>query len=141
MGGHTPALVPGQHTKRKRATAIVLRDGKVLLVRDKGKHHFSLPGGGVRKGESPVDAAARELREEVGLKTIKKDYLFTHHVKANEHEVVLIEAMGEVRLKGNELSEFMWWDGKQQVLIYPHVTGILNKFWKDEGPNRVVNMY
>ena len=30
---------------RKRATAVVIRDGKVLLVRDKGLVAFSLPGG------------------------------------------------------------------------------------------------
>ncbi len=36
---------------RKRSTAVVIRDGKVLLVRDKGRHHFSLPGGGIKKEE------------------------------------------------------------------------------------------
>ena len=38
---------------RKRATAIVVRDDKLLLVKDKGKRKLSLPGGGVNRGEPP----------------------------------------------------------------------------------------
>jgi ADP-ribose pyrophosphatase YjhB (NUDIX family) len=46
---------------RKRDVAVVIKYGKVLLVRDRGKHRFSLPGGGTEKGEHTVSAAAREL--------------------------------------------------------------------------------
>jgi len=47
----------------------VLTDGdKVLLVRHTyGSRAWDLPGGGRRRGESPVDAARREMREELGL--------------------------------------------------------------------------
>jgi len=46
---------------RQRGVAVVIRHGEVLLVRDKGKHRFSLPGGAIKKGEPTVSAAAREL--------------------------------------------------------------------------------
>ena len=46
-----------------RATIICLRSGKVLLVRKKnGKWNF--PGGAIESGETAIEAAARELREE-----------------------------------------------------------------------------
>ena len=50
--------------KRNRATALVIKDGKLLVVRERGARHWSLPGGGMKKGEEPVEAACRELVEE-----------------------------------------------------------------------------
>ncbi|MEE8373596.1 MAG: NUDIX domain-containing protein [Dehalococcoidia bacterium] len=56
---------------RQRATAIVLRDGKVLLVKDRRARRYSLPGGGLKRREPAVCAAARELYEELGLEATK----------------------------------------------------------------------
>lgn len=49
--------------------AIAVRDaaGRVLVVRKRGTERFMLPGGKIESGESPVDTAARELREETGI--------------------------------------------------------------------------
>ncbi len=40
---------------------------KLLLVRSSYRSKWSFPGGGVRPGETPAQAAQRELLEEVGL--------------------------------------------------------------------------
>lgn len=37
-------------SKRPRASALVVRNGKVLLVRPRGEKNYSLPGGGIRQG-------------------------------------------------------------------------------------------
>ena len=111
---------------RSRATAVVIRKGGVLLVRDRGKRHFSLPGGGVHKGEPPLSAAARELYEETGLNASRVVRVFNYRGSVNEHRVFLVEADGDVHLKGRELSEFIWWDRKTAVPIYPHVAAILD---------------
>jgi 8-oxo-dGTP diphosphatase len=41
--------------------------GKILLLRSSYRSGWSLPGGGIARGETARDAAVRELREETGL--------------------------------------------------------------------------
>ena len=42
--------------------------GRILLVRHTyGPRAWDLPGGGMKAGESPLDAARREMQEELGL--------------------------------------------------------------------------
>ena len=49
-------------------SAVVLRDGdgRILVVRKRGTSRYMLPGGKIESGESPAEAAVRELHEEVG---------------------------------------------------------------------------
>jgi 8-oxo-dGTP pyrophosphatase MutT (NUDIX family) len=42
-------------------------DSSLLLVRSSYRTEWSFPGGGVERGETPEDAARRELAEEIGL--------------------------------------------------------------------------
>ena len=55
--------------KRNRSQALVCRDGKLLLVEHIlfGRDFFNLPGGGIEAGETPEEAALRELKEETGV--------------------------------------------------------------------------
>jgi 8-oxo-dGTP diphosphatase len=55
--------------QRVGAAAIITDgEGRVLLVRHTyGRKNWDLPGGGVEQGESPMDAAVREVQEESGL--------------------------------------------------------------------------
>jgi 8-oxo-dGTP pyrophosphatase MutT (NUDIX family) len=57
--------------RRPRRSSVVVvpfdDDGRVLLVRHSyGPPMWSLPGGGLDRGEDPAHAAAREIREELG---------------------------------------------------------------------------
>lgn len=60
-------LVPG---RRGRSVKCVVYQGqRVLLVRHSYRdwRRWELPGGTVRRGERPVDAARREIHEELGI--------------------------------------------------------------------------
>lgn len=45
-------------------------DGRILLVRLSYRHRWGVPGGLLKRGEDPADAARREVREEVGLDVV-----------------------------------------------------------------------
>src|SRR5687767_15733073 len=49
------------------AMVAVWLDGRVLAVQQSYRTNPSWPGGGIRRGEGPLEAARRELREELGL--------------------------------------------------------------------------
>ena len=120
--------MPGQR-KRRRATAVVKRDGMALVVRDRGKHWYSLPGGGIERGETALAAAVRELYEETGLEALRAEFLFTHPGTVNNHQVVLVvvERNGRVRLQRKELDDFKWWNGRDRLPVLDHVRDILAK--------------
>lgn len=47
---------------------LVIHKDKVLFVQHSyGQKEWTLPGGGIKKRETPEDAAKREVREEVGI--------------------------------------------------------------------------
>ena len=122
-------------TPRQRATAIVRRDDCVLLVRDKGRTPFMLPGGGIDDGELPEVAVVRELLEETTLTATDVRYLFQHGGKYNRHHVFTVEANGEVDVSHDPLVvEFLWWDGKGDVPVFPHVSEILARANINEQP-------
>jgi 8-oxo-dGTP diphosphatase len=54
-------------------------DGKILLVKNSYRKQYTLPGGYVRPGEDPRAAAARELREEVGMRLDKERLTHAYH--------------------------------------------------------------
>jgi 8-oxo-dGTP diphosphatase len=121
----------GTWNLRKRGVAVVIRHGRVLLVKDKGKSKYSLPGGGVHKWERSLQAASRELQEETGLKARKAEYIGSFSGAVSYHKAFLVEADGDVHLKnhhekgGGELSAYLWWDMKSDIPVYAHVPAIL----------------
>jgi 8-oxo-dGTP diphosphatase len=56
---------------RTRAQALIIDQGKVLLAKHHdltiGEKYWCMPGGGVEAGETPEQAAIRELKEETNL--------------------------------------------------------------------------
>lgn len=48
--------------------AVVIRDGKILLIQRSDDRMWALPGGLAEVGESPAQAAERELWEEAGVR-------------------------------------------------------------------------
>lgn len=65
--------------ERKRAAAVIIRDGRILMVHERshrsGREWWTLPGGGIEPGETPEQAVRREVLEETGLVVEEATYL------------------------------------------------------------------
>ncbi len=116
---------------RYRATVVVIQDSKLLLVRDKGRRRFSMPGGGFKHGESTVQAGIRELGEEVGgLDILGAERLRYCDMEGHraKHKVcrVFVEGRPYVR-QCHEIDKVIWWNMKSKLPTQGHVKYILRK--------------
>ena len=57
-----------------RVVGVIVKDDKYLVQNIGGKDYYVLPGGHVRIGESSDDALIREVREELEIDILKKDF-------------------------------------------------------------------
>lgn len=64
-------ILKGSH----RVRVLIIAENSVVLVKSSiGTQRWSLPGGGIKKNETPQNAAAREVFEETNLKIDPKDF-------------------------------------------------------------------
>lgn len=62
------SLEPGYATPKVDVRAAVVRDGRILLVREKADGKWAMPGGWADVGDRPSETAERETLEESGFK-------------------------------------------------------------------------
>jgi ADP-ribose pyrophosphatase YjhB (NUDIX family) len=101
----------------ERTRVVLMYNGQVLVMQQWiGSGRWSLPGGGLHRGEHPVDGALRELHEETGIRLVaaQLDYLgvqqyrqhgqhFTFHVFACALETPL-----PLRRQWYEVAALQW---------------------------------
>ncbi len=69
---------------REAARAIIIKDGKIALIKSKKGGWYKFPGGGIEEGETAADAAIRETLEETGLvlrRESVKEYGMVHEIR------------------------------------------------------------
>jgi len=104
---------------------IILKNGKILVEKrkmdkkvDPGK--IIIPGGHVEKGETPLEACKREMKEELEISCKKIDFVarlaYIHPVeKQNINYYLCRDIIGEI--KTNEAEEVFWIDPKTEKNI------------------------
>lgn len=91
------------------------KEGRVLITkrskRSNNPNLLNFPGGGIERGESPLDGIIRELNEEVGInsKSIALlDYYYFYEGNRKIH-VYIFETRRDVKVHiNNESSQFKW---------------------------------
>lgn len=93
---------------KDRSTIICVQDGKVLLVA-RARSRWSLPGGTIKRSESPLEAARRELEEETTLDETGLAYLFQFGGLNKRHHVFFASiARNASPEPGNEITQCHW---------------------------------
>ncbi|MDD3052662.1 MAG: NUDIX domain-containing protein [Candidatus Cloacimonetes bacterium] len=108
---------------RKRGTAIIDTPKGILVVRQ-GRAKFLLPGGGVKKGESRIEAAIRELREETGLIAYDVHFLFEYQ----QSKVFFVRTNGTPYPK-HEISQIGHYTRDSTLPLSYDTKSIIEKYW------------
>ena len=116
--------------KRYRATSLIIKNGNILLVRDKHRHDYSMPGGGFKANESTIQAGIREVFEELRLRTVLAERLRYCDFEGQraKHKVCLLKVEGTPHIDSKELDGYIWWDMKSSLPVQGHVRYILKKY-------------
>ena len=74
---------------RNSARSIIIKDGRIAMIRSLKYDYYKFPGGGIEKGETPIQAMIRETREEAGLvvkpETVR-EYGRVHRVQKSDRD-------------------------------------------------------
>jgi 8-oxo-dGTP diphosphatase len=113
------------------ALVAVWHHGRVLLVKNSYRPQLTLPGGYIRPREDRRTAAARELREEVGIQVQPKrlvhayhgTHLFEHRKDTLDIYELELEDAPDVRVDDREVvrAEFLTPDEALDMQIVPHL--------------------
>ncbi len=84
----------GEVFRRPSARAIIVKDGRLVMLYSQKHRYYKLPGGGIEPDESIVDAMMREVREETGLTVIPetvREYGYVHRIEKGKFEPIFVQ--------------------------------------------------
>lgn len=124
MQDHTSYIVEQKKyvgfPKKRDVAGVGIRDsiGRILLIRThRLPEHWQPVGGGIEEGETPIEAALREVYEEIGIQlraeqiklSLKAPYDFGEGT-VYFFETTLHSSLPEFVFKENEIAEHRWFE-------------------------------
>ena len=116
--------------KYKYVVVLSKCEGKILLSRHKDRSTWETQGGHIEPGETPLDAAKRELYEESGAVEYDIEPVFDYCVGEEASTgaggmvfVAEIRRLGDI--PDSEMAEVKLFDTLPEDLTYPDITPIL----------------
>lgn len=140
-------------SKRASSANVIIENsrGELLVVKANYKDYWSLPGGWIDEGESPLQAALREVSEEIGVVLHREDleleavinrvseytqtYLFIFIVVNNTTDYIL----DELTLQPSEI-EAVKYVSRQDIQQHPHLYNSAASNWAADTPRRYMEV-
>lgn len=123
------------------ASAIIIKDNRILMIRTKDSNSWSIPSGGVEVGETAEEACIREICEETGYEAKIVKELHTKKTIIKEYKVTtqyfLCEVTGgEIQYQDpdEEIEEISWKNSNEfskLMLTYPEDQEVIEQLLSD----------
>ena len=123
----------------KSCGGVIIDGDQVLLIKNKRSQHWSFPKGHMEAGESAVQTALREIREETGLKVIINpnvsstiNYNPTFEVNKDVTYFLARPWEGILKAQESEVSELTWLsiDEAMEEITYEQEKEVLKKIYQ-----------
>ena len=130
-------LEPGEAKKLKYVVVLSRYRGKIMLSRHRKRETWETQGGHIEAGETPLEAARRELYEESGAVRFEMKPLFDYWAKdprgeaCGEMFLAQIEELGG--MPESEMAEVRLFDALPENLTYPNITPYLFRWAAELG--------
>jgi mutator protein MutT len=111
--------------------AVIERNGRVLICQRKGGRHalkWEFPGGKVERGETPPQALARELREELAIEARVGDLIESHEVRYGNGPLIRLHFYRVTDFTGEPMNlqfERIVWEPRAKLPRYDFLDGDL----------------
>lgn len=126
--GITKVLPAGSCAPHAFAVIFARYDGKWIFARHKARTTWETAGGHIEPGETPVEAARRELFEETGALEAEITPVCDYRAGDRSGMVFLAEVKAMGALPESEMAEIGFFDGLPENLTYPLTTPVLYDF-------------
>lgn len=124
-----PSSIPQQLTFVVIAT---MYEGKWVYVRHKDRTTYEVPGGHIEQGETPIEAAKRELFEESGATDFSLDMVCSYGVErdgtSTSYGLLYFARVTRFEeLPDFEMTERDFFESMPEQLTYPNIQPLLMK--------------
>lgn len=122
--------------KEKCCGCLIIKNDKILLVYEKDPKFWGFPKGHVEEGETEVETALREVKEETDLDVKideSKRYVITYVIKDNiEKTCVFFKAYplsDNIKMQPSEIAKTKWCDKDEALSLikYDNLKNILKE--------------
>ena len=103
---HSAVFAPGSLAKYKYVVMFAQYQGKWLFCRHKKRSTIETPGGHIEPGETPLQAAKRELWEETGAEKFTIQELFDYAAEDTEGAATGVVFLAEIETLGELPKDF-----------------------------------